>query len=193
MIKKITYSILTALLLVLVVIYFLYSNFRSARLAALERNSQIVHTTAGPVEYQFVGNSGQVVLLLHGTPGGYDQTTEIEGFRVLTPSRPGYLRTPLDAGRSPAEQARVYIALLDSLDIDNVIVMGASNRQDLIDPADRHGTADVNVPYIQSQRLAEQIPHATLHTIDDADHMMPFSHSEDVAAAVDTFITTLNL
>ena len=126
MIKKITYSILTALLLVLVVIYFLYSNFRSARLAALERNSQIVHTTAGPVEYQFVGNSGQVVLLLHGTPGGYDQTTEIEGFRVLTPSRPGYLRTPLDAGRSPAEQARVYIALLDSLDIDNVIVMGAS-------------------------------------------------------------------
>ena len=47
-------------------------------------------------EYQLVGDSGPVLLFLHGTPGGYDQGTSVPEVRVLTPSRPGYLRTPID-------------------------------------------------------------------------------------------------
>jgi len=42
------------------------------------------------------------------------------------PSRPGYLRTPISVGASPAEQATSYTHLLDSLGIDSVIVIGAS-------------------------------------------------------------------
>ena len=50
----------------------------------------------------------------------------LDGFRVLAPSRPGYLRTPISAGRTPREQADAYVALLDALSIDQVVVMGLS-------------------------------------------------------------------
>ena len=65
------------------------------------------------------------MLSVHGT-GGYDQRMGLEGFRVLAPSRPGYLRTPISAGRTPREQADAYVALLDALSIDQVVVMGLS-------------------------------------------------------------------
>lgn len=47
-------------------------------------------------------------------------------YRVLTVSRPGYLRTPLSVGRTPAEQARACSELLDSLGINSVVLIGAS-------------------------------------------------------------------
>ena len=40
------------------------------------------------------------------------------GFRVIVPSRPGYLRTPLTSGRTPGEQATLIAALLDTLGIE---------------------------------------------------------------------------
>ena len=46
----------------------------------------------------------------------------MEGYRVLTPSRPGYLRTPLEVGKTAAEQARAFSALLDTIGIKGVIV-----------------------------------------------------------------------
>ena len=54
-----------------------------------------------------------------------------------------------------------------------------------------HGTEDINVEYTQSIALAEQIPGAILHTVDGADHMMPFSHSEEMTAAIEEFLTGL--
>ena len=46
---------------------------------------------------------------------------------MIAPSRPGYLRTPIDVGRTPQEQAVAYAALLDALAVDEkVFVMGAS-------------------------------------------------------------------
>ncbi len=68
------------------------------------------------------------------TPGGYDQSIasalsrpeSIAGFKVIAISRPGYLRTPLQSGVTPAEQADVYAALLDELNIKTTIVYGAS-------------------------------------------------------------------
>jgi pimeloyl-ACP methyl ester carboxylesterase len=56
-----------------------------------------------------------------------------------------------------------------------------------------HGTADTNVPFIQSEMLAGQIPGALLHAIEGGDHMMPFSHSEEVSAAIEQFIAEQNL
>ena len=59
-----------------------------------------METSLGSVEYTLQGNDGPVLLFVHGTPGGYDQTTEAtDKFRVLTPSRPGYLRTSIRPGK----------------------------------------------------------------------------------------------
>ena len=64
---------------------------------------------------------------MHGTPGGYDQSPEEATYRMIAPSRPGYLKTPIEVGRTPQEQADAYAALLDALGIDEkVFVMGAS-------------------------------------------------------------------
>ena len=310
MIKKMAYSLLVLLILGTGLVLVSYSNFSEERLTAIKTGSKILDTAAGPMEYQQIGNNGPVLLLLHGTPGGYDQAIPIEGMRVLAPSRPGYLRTPLDTGRTPQEQADAYAALMDSLGIDQVIVMGASGggpsaiafavrhpkrtvalialeavsqtlsleeltiempffmssdfymwaalsamktlmgpegivelvvpnpenqRLILDDPAKLkkieslmwsswpmslrqlgeandftqfadidlnasaisvptliiHGTEDINVKYTQSIALAEQIPGAILHTVEGADHMMPFSHSEEMTAAIEEFLTGL--
>lgn len=310
MIKKMAYGLLVLLILGTGLVLVSYSNFSEERLTAIKTGSKILDTAAGPMEYQQIGNNGPVLLLLHGTPGGYDQAIPIEGMRVLVPSRPGYLRTPLDTGRTPQEQADAYAALMDSLGIDQVIVMGASGggpsaiafavrhpkrtvalialeavsqtlsleeltiempffmssdfymwaalsamktlmgpegivelvvpnpenqRLILDDPAKLkkieslmwsswpmslrqlgdandltqfadidlnasaisvptliiHGTEDINVKYTQSIALAEQIPGAILHTVEGADHMMPFSHSEEMTAAIEEFLTGL--
>ncbi len=89
--------------------------------------SKVANTSVGAIEYTLSGDNGPVLLFVHGTPGGYDQGIEAtEDYRVLTPSRPGYLRTPLTSGMTPADQAKAYVALLDSLKIESVVVMGAS-------------------------------------------------------------------
>lgn len=95
--------------------------------------SSVVSTAIGPVEYADLGR-GAPILMLHGTPGGYDQIVSMaratgatdNGLRIIAPSRPGYLRTPLNSGRTPAEQARLYAALLDHLGIGRIAVLGAS-------------------------------------------------------------------
>jgi pimeloyl-ACP methyl ester carboxylesterase len=97
----------------------------------LERESEEVDTEAGPVEVASVG-VGPAVLLLHGSPGGYDQLLPLarvlarHGYRGLALSRPGYLQTPLDVGRGPRAQADAMAALLDALEVDDAAVLGVS-------------------------------------------------------------------
>ncbi len=60
--------------------------------------SHIAQTSRGPVEYILLG-SGPVVLLCHGTSSDCYSTQGFEalvqaGFSLLSPSRPGYGRTP---------------------------------------------------------------------------------------------------
>ena len=50
-----------------------------------------------------------------------------------------------------------------------------------------HGSADASVSIERSQRLAEKIPGARLETIEGADHMMPFTHEEELAVVVNQF------
>jgi pimeloyl-ACP methyl ester carboxylesterase len=93
--------------------------------------SAIAQTACGPIEYAAVGQ-GRPVLLVHGAGGGYDQLPEIAreladaGFRVVAPSRFGYLRTPLPADGSPAAQADAHACLLDALGIGPAAVIGVS-------------------------------------------------------------------
>jgi pimeloyl-ACP methyl ester carboxylesterase len=97
----------------------------------LDRPAQVVDTLAGPVQYAEAGQ-GRPLLFAHGALGGYDQGLgmtalfALNGFRVIAPSRPGYLGTPLGTGRTYAEQADALAALLDALGIDRVAAIGFS-------------------------------------------------------------------
>lgn len=111
----------------------------------LESGSAVFESELGPIEYAVKGD-GPVVLYLHGTPGGYSEglqhTAYTEsGFQVLSPSRPGYLRTPITLGRSPAEQADALALLLEGLDIQQVAVVGHSGGGPFaVELAKRHPT-----------------------------------------------------
>jgi pimeloyl-ACP methyl ester carboxylesterase len=92
--------------------------------------SQITHTSKGPIEYTLQG-SGPLVLVCHGTSSNCfaselaDPLVEA-GFTVLTPSRPGYGRTPLEVGRSATQAGEALVALLDSLKIQTCLVVAIS-------------------------------------------------------------------
>ena len=92
--------------------------------------SQIARTSQGPIEYTLLG-SGPVVLVCHGTSSNCFSTDLAEplmeaGFSVLTPSRPGYGRTPLDAGKTAGQAAQALVALLDNLQVRTCSVVAIS-------------------------------------------------------------------
>jgi pimeloyl-ACP methyl ester carboxylesterase len=94
---------------------------------------RIIETQKGPVEYVLEGESGPVVMAIHGGIGGYDQARimladwlDESQYRFLCPSRPGYLGTPLESGRSMEEQADLFAALLDQLGIEKVALVMTS-------------------------------------------------------------------
>lgn len=106
-----------------------FGSWRTEQLSRLHGASSIAKTAAGTVEYVQDGE-GPALLIFHGAPGGFDQAmlfgSEAAGFRVIAPSRPGYLRTPLATGLTPEKQAAAMAALLDSLGVESVAVMGVS-------------------------------------------------------------------
>jgi pimeloyl-ACP methyl ester carboxylesterase len=93
--------------------------------------SSVLATTRGPVEFAVAGE-GAPVLVLHGTGGGWDQGLHAaaglvpHGFRLIAPSRFGYLRTPMPSDASPKTEADTWAAFLDALDIDRVAVISFS-------------------------------------------------------------------
>ena len=96
----------------------------------ISAESKIARTSRGPIEYTLLGK-GPVVLVCHGTSSNcfsvHGSTPLLEaGFALLTPSRPGYGRTPLNVGRSAMQAAEAMIALLDYLDIETCAVKAIS-------------------------------------------------------------------
>jgi pimeloyl-ACP methyl ester carboxylesterase len=108
-----------------------YQDWKREQLERLEIASTMVETIQGPIEYRKYG-TGPVVLIAHGSPGGYDQGYAVsrllasERLTFLAFSRPGYLRTPLRAGTTPEAQADLYAALLDALEIEQAAIIGIS-------------------------------------------------------------------
>ncbi len=90
----------------------------------------IAQTKAGQIEYTLQGR-GPVVLRLTGSmddcesPGG-NEALLAAGFSILTPSRPGYGKTPLSVGRTAPEAADAMVALTDTLGISNADVIAES-------------------------------------------------------------------
>jgi 2-hydroxy-6-oxonona-2,4-dienedioate hydrolase len=103
----------------------------AAARARIATGSRIVATRAGPVE---IGESpgDRPLLMIHGTGGGFDQGLHFAhrlsaaGWRVIAPSRFGYLRTPMPADASSDAQADALAALLDALGIERLPVLGGS-------------------------------------------------------------------
>ncbi len=91
----------------------------------------LVSTPRGPVEVVISGD-GPAVLALHGAMGGCDQSLLLArtlaegGYRVLAPSRPGYLGTPLSSGRTAEEQADLHAAMLRRLGLRSAAVVAVS-------------------------------------------------------------------
>lgn len=112
---------------------FAYSRYRremDALRADLDTESSIAETDKGQIEYAEQGQ-GMPALVIHGAGGGYDQGLIIgrdlgDGYRIIAPSRFGYLKTRVPADPSPAAQADAHAALLEFLSIDRAIVIAAS-------------------------------------------------------------------
>lgn len=90
-----------------------------------------VRTARGVVEYVEVGD-GPVVVTVHGAMGGYDQslilaqTIGSAGYRYVALSRPGYLGTPLDSGRTSGQQGDLIAALLDEMGVAKAGIFAVS-------------------------------------------------------------------
>src|SRR6185436_7385370 len=125
--NKRTFRVFVSIALSVVVIvaaaltYFYQRDIRRAR-ELISTGSEVVETPCGRIEYAAMGK-GRPVLLVHGAGGGFDQSIYFghaladRGFRIIAPSRFGYLRTPLPADASPAAQADAHACLLDALGI----------------------------------------------------------------------------
>ena len=90
-----------------------------------------VATSFGALEYADVG-TGTPLLMVHGTGGGYDQGLGFaapmiaSGYRIISPSRFGYLGSDFPPDPSSDNQADALVELLDHLGIDKLAVAGGS-------------------------------------------------------------------
>jgi len=97
----------------------------------LKTLGKVTHTELGTVEYLRQGK-GPAVVIVHGSPGGYDQFLTLGtllsryGYEVISVSRPGYLRTPLGKNKTPHQQAALIVALLSRLSIKRASIIGIS-------------------------------------------------------------------
>lgn len=101
-------------------------------MTSFDERATVLSTARGEVQLARQGQ-GPPVLAIHGGPGGFDlglawcRHLRDGGCEVLAPSRPGYLRTPLQSGRSPESQADLYASMLDTLGIERAAILGFSS------------------------------------------------------------------
>ena len=102
--------------------------------AASERlagHSRLVETGSGPMDVAETG-AGPPALVVHGAAGGFDMGLRVgtdvlgDGFRILAPSRFGYLRTPMPNDSSHDAQADAFASLLDALQVPSATVIAVS-------------------------------------------------------------------
>ena len=98
------------------------------RLAAY--NAQMAALSYGEITYVDSGE-GEVILSVYGIFGGYDQAYDTckdfcSDYRIIAPSRFGYLGSDVFGDGTPARQAAAYVELLDKLGIDKVYLLATS-------------------------------------------------------------------
>ena len=111
-----------------------YAAFRKDLKAACERievDHQVLDSAHGPIEFAESGD-GPALLMIHGAGGGFDQGLDTarvfigDRFRVIAPSRFGYLGTPLPKDPSAEAQADAHLRVLDALQLECVPVVAIS-------------------------------------------------------------------
>ena len=86
--------------------------------ARIRGGSTVIPSPFGDIEYAEAG-TGQPVLVIHGSGGGFDQGGLLAGavlgdnVRWIAPSRFGYLRSTFHQGATFDDQAHAYAFLLD--------------------------------------------------------------------------------
>jgi pimeloyl-ACP methyl ester carboxylesterase len=108
-----------------------YRSFQKEGLVSLSSQSQVIETPNSRTEYAVQGD-GPIILVSHGSFGGFDLgllsiyfLKDIKA-RFVSPSRFGYLRTPLPTDATPQAQACAYVDLLDALGIETACIIGLS-------------------------------------------------------------------
>lgn len=102
-----------------------------ANAAVAPERSTVIASRFGDLEYAEAG-AGTPLLMIHGTGGGFDQGLRFaqplveRGYRVIAPSRFGYLRSSFPAEPIQANQADAFVDLLDHLGIETIAVSGGS-------------------------------------------------------------------
>lgn len=97
----------------------------------LASGSDLVATRHGPIEFTAWGD-GPAVLVVHGAGGGYDQGRLLpvrfgrDGYRWISVSRFGYLRSQLPEDASTVAQAEAFTDLIDALGVGKVAVLAMS-------------------------------------------------------------------
>ncbi len=93
--------------------------------------STVIQSRHGDLEYAEAG-TGTPLLMIHGTGGGFDQGLLFarplvdRGYRIIAPSRFGYLRSAFPSEPTSANQADALVDLLDHLGIERIAVAGGS-------------------------------------------------------------------
>jgi pimeloyl-ACP methyl ester carboxylesterase len=133
-ISKINRGLLVLLAIVVAgfaLLWLRYDRDIAEQRARVTGQSSIVSLPTGSFEYAEVG-SGAPVLAIHGSGGGFDQGLEMiapiaaAGYRLIAPSRFGYLGSSLPENATPALQADAFAAFLDKLGIRDTLVFGGS-------------------------------------------------------------------
>jgi pimeloyl-ACP methyl ester carboxylesterase len=93
-------------------------------------NHKEIELSYGTMTYVDQG-SGDVILSIHGMSGGYDQgfdtvANKTSEYRVIAPSRFGYLGSDSPENPTPEKQTKSFIELLDELDVDKVYLLATS-------------------------------------------------------------------
>lgn len=119
------------LLIAVVAICALFLRDLARARARLVGRSQTISTPLGDMEYALLGQ-GEPVLVVHGAGGGFDQSLDMTGaladygYRLIAPSRFGYLRSASPANLTTAMQADAYADLLDRVGVQKADVIGIS-------------------------------------------------------------------
>lgn len=92
--------------------------------------SRTFQSRFGVMEYAEAG-SGPPLLMIHGTGGGFDQGLNfaqplVARWRIIAPSRFGYLRSSFPENPSSERQADAFVDLLDELGINRAPIIGGS-------------------------------------------------------------------
>lgn len=133
--ENISLSILLFVILLLV-IYISLQRIRcsNAQRKSKERlsslNAKTLSCSYGKMTYIDEGK-GEVILSIHGIFGGFDQAYETckvfqEKYRILAPSRFGYLYSDIKGKGTPKEQAEAYLELINRKGIDKVFLLATS-------------------------------------------------------------------